>query len=279
LGLLGPLVVADDHGTEIAVPARKERAVLEFLALNVGAVVPRSQIIEALWWETPPLTADKIVQTYVSALRKKLPAGLIETVDAAYCLRLAPDDVDAVCFERLLRAGHDFVEAGDLNRAVACLTDALALWRGEPLVDLADQPVGTAKGRRLIELRLSGEEDLFEARLRLGEHGTAIGDLEAAVDAEPLRERRWAQLMLALYRSGRQADSLHAYGRLRTHLGEQLGIEPTGELRQLEEAIVLQKPELDWQPPPPPRHVPAAKPAPAATHQCPHPAQCVCRTP
>ena len=231
---------------------------LELLALRVGTVVQPGEIMEALWGDAPPRTAGKIIQTYVSALRQKLPKELIETVAGGYRLCVPPDDVDVVRFERLVRAGHDAVEKNDPARAVACLAEASSLWRGDPVADLADQFVGLTEGVRLAELRRSGEEQLFEARLQLGEHTLLVVDLEAAVGAEPLRERRWAQLMLALYRSGRQADALHAYGRLRDHLGEQLGTEPSADLRALEEAILLQKPELDWQPRPGPLDVAAA---------------------
>ncbi len=278
------MVVVDD-GSEIAVSARKERAVLEVLGLRVGTVVQPGEIMEALWGDDSPRTAGKIVQTYISALRQKLPKELIETVAGGYRLSIPADDVDAVRFERLVRAGHNAVEDNDPAWAVACLTEASSLWRGDPVADLADQFVGVSEGVRLAELRRSGEEQLLEARLRLGEHTLLVVDLEAAVAAEPLQERRWAQLMLALYRSGRQADALHAYGRLRDHLGEQLGTEPGADLRALEEAIVLQKPELDWQPPPRPLDVAVAaddgrsRVQPGSTPQRPHSHQLLRRTP
>jgi predicted ATPase/DNA-binding SARP family transcriptional activator len=249
VGLLGPLeIVVND--AEIALTAPKVRAVLELLALRVGTVVPSSEIIDALWGEAPPDTATKIVQTYVSSLRRTALKERIETVAGGYRLCVPPDEVDAVRFERLVRAGHAGLDDNDPGRAAACLAEAASLWRGEPVADLADQFLGVTEGVRLAELRRSGEEALFEARLQLGEHKLLVVDLEAGVAAEPLRERRWAQLMLALYRSGRQADALHAYRRLRDILGEQLGAEPSPELKSLEEAILLQKPELDWQPPP-----------------------------
>jgi predicted ATPase/DNA-binding SARP family transcriptional activator len=253
------LVVSVDDGAEIPVSARKQRAVLELLALRVGTVVQPSEIIDALWGEEPPDSAPNIVKTYVYALRRRLGQGLIETVAGGYRLCLVPEDVDVVRFEQLMRSGHDAIEENDPTRAVASFTEALALWRGEPVIDLADQLKGMAEGVRLAELRRSGEEQLFDIRLRLGEHARLVVDLEAAVGAEPLQERRWAQLMLALYRSGRQSDALHAYERLRTVLGEQLGIEPAPELKALEEAILLQKPELDWKPPPLVPDVRAAK--------------------
>lgn len=249
LGLLGPLVVAVDDCSEVAVTARKQRAVLELLALRVGAVVQLGDLIDALWGEAPPTTANKIVQTYVHALRQKLPSETIKTVSGGYRLSIPAEDVDVGRFERLLRAGHDAIEDSDPGRATEYLSEGLALWRGEPLVDLADQMVGLVEGVRLAELRRSGEEQLFEARLLLGENARLVVDLETAVAAEPLRERRWGQLMLALYRSGRQADTLRAYERVRVHLDELLGVEPGAELKALEEAILLQKPELDWTPP------------------------------
>jgi class 3 adenylate cyclase len=131
---------------------------------------------------------------------------------------------------------------------VGNLVEALGLWRGRALIDLVDRGMGVAEAARLEELRRGAEEDLIDARLALGEHRAVAAESQAAVAAEPLRERRWAQLMVALYRCGRQADALRAYRRLREHLGEELGIEPSGELVALEEAVLLQKPELVWTP-------------------------------
>jgi DNA-binding SARP family transcriptional activator len=249
VGLLGPLLIVDDDGVERSLPARKERAVLAALALRVGRVVPPSELIANIWGDDPPRSAGKTLQTYVSALRRVLPAGVIETTGGGYRLVVPPAQVDVVNFEVLMRQGRQGREEGHYGQAVASLEQALSLWRGEPLAELADQPAGLGEAARLVELRLAGEEELSDCRLALGEHATLIGDLEQAVSAEPLRERRWAQLMVALYRCGRQADALRAYQRLRTQLGEQLGIEPSPELRTLEERVLLQDPDLAWRVP------------------------------
>ena len=173
-----------------------------------------------------------------------LPAGVIETVPGGYRLRVQADQVDAACFAGLVYQGRRALEQKDSERAVEALAAALRLWRGDPLVDVADQPTGMAEAARLVELRRACEELLVDARLAVGEHESLIGDLEAAVAAEPLRERRWAQLMLALYRAGRQADALRAYQRLRTMLADELGIEPSSALRALEAGILNQDQSL-----------------------------------
>jgi DNA-binding SARP family transcriptional activator/class 3 adenylate cyclase len=245
VGLLGPLLVVRDNGVEIAVAAPKERAVLELLALRAGTTVRAWELIDALWGDEPPRSATKTLQTYVSSLRRLLSAGAIETAGGGYRLVVPADAVDVLRFEDLVRRGGRALEQGNATSAMEALTAGLRLWRGEPVVELTDQPTGLAEATRLGELRRGCEEQLAEARLLLGEHHSLVADLEAAVAAEPLRERRWAQLMLALYRTGRQAEALRAFQRLRAQLADELGIEPSAEVRALEEAILLQKPELD----------------------------------
>jgi len=139
----------------------------------------------------------------------------------------------------LLASGHP-------GSAVAEGTRAMELWRGDPLPDLIDGPVGSTEVARLHELRATAEEDLVEGRLQLGDHLGVLPDLQAAVEREPLRQRRWAQLMLALYRSGRQVEALRAFQRVRELLGEEHGVEPSAEIMALERAIVLDAPELQW---------------------------------
>ena len=245
VGVLGPLRVLGQWGP-IPLPAAKPRAVLTALALRPGTSVPVAGLISALWGQDPPRTAEKLVQGYVSRLRRALPAGTITTVAGGYVLALEPHQVDAERFEALVDGARHLVRNGHLHDAAGALREALHLWRGRPLVDLTNQPFGMAEAARLEELRRGAEEDLADARLAVGEHRDAVAGLEAAVADEPLRERRWGQLMLAMYRSGRQADALRTYQRLRHRLDEELGIEPNTELRLLEEAILLQKPELDW---------------------------------
>jgi predicted ATPase/DNA-binding SARP family transcriptional activator len=248
--MLGPLTVVGDDGTEIRLTAAKEKALLSVLALRAGQVVPVGGLKMALWGDREPRSATKTLQGYVSSLRRRLPPGTLESSGGGYRLQVSWHDVDALRFEQLSVQGADAVRQGDSARAAGLLKEALMLWRGEPLADLSDQPAGSRQAARLSELRRSCDELLAEARLSLGEHAALLGDLESAVAAEPLRENRWSQLMLGLYRSGRQADALRAYKRLQNELREQLGIAPGADVKSLEEAILLQKPELDWIAPP-----------------------------
>jgi predicted ATPase/DNA-binding SARP family transcriptional activator len=243
VGVLGPLEVSTDD-EPVLIGSAKERALLSLLALRAGAAVGVGTLIEGLWGDDPPRSARKLVQIYVSNLRRVLPLGSIVTIPDGYRLAVEPARVDTFAFAVLAAAGHT-TAAVDPRAAVATLGEALRLWRGSPVAELADHQLGRAEATSLEETRRTCEEDLADARLASGEHTAAIADLEAAVAAEPLRERRWAQLMLALYRSGRQADALHAFQRLRNHLGEQIGVDPCSDLVALEEAIILHKPELD----------------------------------
>ena len=244
--LLGPLRVLTDDRTQIPLPsARRERAVLSILALRAPSNVPAGELISGIWGDEAPRAAGKNVQTYISSLRKVLPAGMIETTPSGYRLTLARQSIDVGCFEDAVLQGMRAVQAGEPTVAIGVLSEALETWRGEPLLELNDQPVGMAESARLAELRRAAEESLVGARLDAGEHAEIIGDLEAAISAEPLREKRWAQLMLALYRCGRQADALRAYQRLQSMLAEELGIDPSRELRELEEAILNQDQHLD----------------------------------
>ena len=223
MGLLGPLWVVGDDGVEVAIGARKERAVLELLGVRAPGVVTIRELAAALWGDRPPRSATKTLQNYVASLRRSLPAGFIETVPGGYRLQVEAEQVDAACFTRQVDQGRRALEANDCERAVEKLGAALGLWRGEPLVDLADQLAGMAEAARLVELRRACEEFLVDARLAAGEQESLIGDLEAAVAAEPLRERRWAQLMLALYRCGRQADALRGGPAIAVSLGRRAG--------------------------------------------------------
>ena len=241
--LLGALRVKVDE-TEVVIHAPKERALLAVLALAPGNTLRTQDLIDGIWGEDPPLSARKAVQNYISALRRLLPIGVIETEPDGYRLALPADTIDVGVFERLVAEARLASTSGDNQRAVACLRDARRLWRGPPLVELSDHLDGVTQVTRLAEIYHASEEDLAEARLAIGDHQNLVPELEAAVVSEPLRERRWALLMLALYRSGRQAHALRAYQRLRKELGDRLGIEPSPELVALEEAMVLQRPEL-----------------------------------
>jgi peptide/nickel transport system substrate-binding protein len=229
LRLLGALEARVDDGP-IELGARKQRAVLAMLALEVGRAVTVDRLVEGLWGETPPSSAPKMVQLYVSRLRRVLDGSgaRIVTRGRGYELQLPEDGVDAVRFERLLDTRP---------------REALALWHGAPLADLADEPFAAAEIRRLEELRLRATELAIDADLAAGRHAEVIGELDALVDQQPLRERLRAQRMLALYRSGRQAEALEAYRDAREALVE-LGIEPGEELRALHQAILEHDPRI-----------------------------------
>jgi DNA-binding SARP family transcriptional activator len=232
----------DRSGCEVHISAAKQRTVLVSLAVRLGSVVPAWRLIEALWRHNPPASASKTLQTYISALRRSISSGLIETVDDGYRLTVAAADLDTARFEQLLRMGQDAVVTGHPVYGKACLIDALSLWRGEPLADASYDLVATGESVRLSELRRAAEEWLVDARLLAGEHETLVADLESFVAVEPFRERRWEQLMIALYRSARQADALRVYQRYRTALIDHTGLEPSPRICQLEQNFLQQKP-------------------------------------
>lgn len=241
--ILGPLFVETDEGP-LQISAPKQRALLAVLALHRGQSVGAEQLIDTLWGDDPPRSATKTLQTYISGLRRILPHETLRTVPGGYELAFASDDLDADVFERCLKFARRAQEAGEQTAARQLLEDALALWRGPALGDLVREFNGLTAGQRFDELRRVAVEDLHGIRIEMSVDGELVADLEFAVSEEPLRERRWAQLMTALYRSGRQADALRAYRRLQAHLGSELGIEPSAELAQLEQAILLQDPAL-----------------------------------
>jgi len=239
LRLLGPIEARlDDRPIELG--PRKQRAVLAMLALDLGRTVSADRLVEGLWGDEPPSSAPKMVQLYVSHLRRLLDGNgaRIVTRGRGYELQLSDGGVDAVQAERLL--------ADSRGR------EALALWRGDPLADVADEPFAAPEIRRLGELRLQASESAIDADLAAGRHAQVIGELDALVGEQPLREHLHAQRMLALYRSGRQADALAAYGDARTALVGQIGVEPGTELRELQKQILGQDPALDAPPPRPP---------------------------
>jgi DNA-binding SARP family transcriptional activator/DNA-binding CsgD family transcriptional regulator len=239
--LLGSLEASVD-GRAIALGAAKQRAVLAMLALRPNAPVSVDRFVEGLWGEQPPPSAPKMVQLYVSQLRKLLDGEKAEilTRGRGYELRLAADSVDAVRFERLV------ADAAQAERTVnGAARQALALWHGPPLDDLADEPFAAAEIRRLEELWLRARELAIDEALAAAEHAVVIGELEDLVAEQPLRERLHAQRMLALYRCGRQADALGAYRHARNVLVEQVGVEPGSELRDLHEAMLRQDPSLE----------------------------------
>ena len=245
--MLGPEDALDDNGEPLQLGAPRERAVLAWLAVRVPAVVSAGQLIAVLWGDDAPATAAKTVQTLIYRLRRCLPDGTVETVGAGYRLNVSQDRVDAHRFERLAREGSRLAASGEHDTAEKTLAAAIELWRGLPVTDLGT-PLADAEGTRWQEIHETAIDDLRDVRVAAGDTADLIGDLEAAVGATPLRERRWGQLMLALYRSGRQADALAAYQRARGVLVDELGIEPGADLRHLERRILAQDPALDARP-------------------------------
>jgi DNA-binding SARP family transcriptional activator len=248
--VLGPLE-AGAGGRPLSLGGGKPRALLAMLALQAGAPVSTDQLIEGLWGEQPPATAAKMIQIFVSQVRKALDAsgdaGRLVTRGRGYELRIDADDVDALRFERLLAAGAP--------------REALALWRGPPLEELAGEPFAAAEIRRLEELRLAALEAAIDQDLAAGRHRELIGELDALVAQEPLIERFHAQRMLALYRSGRQSEALAAYRQARDVLIDQVGLEPGPDLRRLNDAMLQHDPELDLAAAGAPAARPAAAPA------------------
>jgi DNA-binding SARP family transcriptional activator/streptogramin lyase len=227
--ILGPLEVVED-GRPISIRRGKELALLVYLLLHANEVVPSERLIDDLWDEQPPATAAKILHNAVSHLRKQLGEGRLITKDPGYLLRVEDDELDLNRFERLAREGRP--------------EEALALWRGSPLLDLRDERFADEARRRLEEERLAVLERRIDADLAAGRAAELVSELEQLTASHPLRERLYGQLMLALYRAGRQGDALQAYQRARRTLNAELGLEPTPELQELERKILRQDPEL-----------------------------------
>jgi YVTN family beta-propeller protein len=242
--ILGPLEVIEQ---ERAVPlgGAKQRALLAVLLLHRREVVSTDRLIDDLWGERPPATAAKTVQVYISRLRKALGADLVVTQGRGYVIAAEPDQVDLDRFGELAAEGRRALEDGEPGRASRTLREALALWRGPPLADLAYEPFAQTEIGVLEEARLAALEDRIDADLALGDHARLVGELEGLCRENPLRERLQRQLMLALYRSGRQADALERYRRVRHTMVNELGLEPGRELQELEHAILAQDPALE----------------------------------
>jgi DNA-binding SARP family transcriptional activator/streptogramin lyase len=247
--LLGPLEVFDG-ARAVVIGGGKRRSLLALLVLHGNEVVSADRLIDELWGEHPPPTAAKGLQVYVSQLRKELQNGsdrdgdVLVTRANGYVLVLGPDDVDVQRFERSLNAGERALAAGEPDRAAQRLRQGLALWRGPPLADFTYEAFAQQEIARLEELRMVALEQRIDADLALGRHAQVVGELEALVREHPLRERIRGQLMLALYRCGRQAEALEAYRDGRRHMSDELGLEPGPELRELEARILAHSPEL-----------------------------------
>ena len=243
--ILGPLEVWLD-GKRVELTGGRQRALLAILALRANEVLSSDKLVEELWGESPPPTAHKALQNAVSELRTAVGSGgaeLILTQSPGYVLRLDRDALDARRFERLVAEGRRELEENP-RRAAKLLRDALALWRGEALAEFTYDGFAQREILRLEELRLAALEDRIHADLALGRHTELVAELEPLVAAHPLRERLRGQLMVALYRSGRQADALDVFRQGRAILHEEFGLEPSASLRELEQAILRQDESL-----------------------------------
>src|SRR5215470_1706711 len=247
-GVLGPLEVRAG-GELLTIKGVKERRLLGCLLSRANSVLPLGDIVEALWGADPPRSAAKSVQVYVVRVRKMLNGaagenGLISRLGRGYVLRVARDQVDALEFADLVARARVAAAAGAHGVAATLLRDALGLWRRAAYADFQDTWFGATEAARLEEMRLAAMEARIDADLALGRHAEVTAEIEALVRECPLRERFWAQLMLALYRGGRQSDALLAFRRARGSLTEEIGVEPGPELCALEAAVLAHDPGL-----------------------------------
>ncbi len=241
--MLGPLEVTNETGP-IPLGGPRQRLVLAHLLLRTNRVVPADRLIDEVWADAPPTAARNVLQTYVSRLRKGLGAERLEGRPGGYVLHADPSEIDAHRFTSLVEEARRKAPI-DPAAAVRLYRDADELWRGPALDDLADQPSLRGEISHLEELRATATEDRIVVELSLGRDAQLIAELETLTALHPLRERLWAHLMTALYRSGRQADALAAYRRVRRVLVEELGLEPSGDLQQLERHVLRQDPALE----------------------------------
>lgn len=242
--ILGPIEVWED-GRTVPLGRGKQRAVLALLLLNASRVVSSDRLIDQLWNGQPPATAATALHGHISALRKALGPGVIDTRRPGYVLEVDPAQVDLGRFERLRGDARSALERGDPGGAADKLREALGLWRGEALADIGFEPAIQAEAARLEDLRLNALEDRIDADLGLGRGAELVDELRRLVASHPLRERLHGQLMLSLYRSGRQAEALDAYRRARQILVSELALEPGPALRDLERRVLAHDPALD----------------------------------
>jgi DNA-binding SARP family transcriptional activator len=250
--ILGPLE-AEIDGSPLTLNAGKQRTILAALLACANDLVPVERLIEWSWPRRPPRAAPAVVQAHISRLRRGIeprrpawaPPRVLVYRAPGYVLRLEPDELDMLTFERMVADGRAALEAGDAHRAAGVLGRALALWRGTPLAELAAVDAAQDTVVRLESLRLSALVARIDADLRLGRDLSLVPELESLVRAHPFDERLCAQLMIALYRCGRQAESLEAYARMSDALARELRIAPAPPARRVRQAILLQDPRLD----------------------------------
>ena len=242
-------------GVPVKVGGLKQRALLAVLLLHANEVVSRDRLIEHLWGEDPPEDAAHTVQVFVSRLRKAIGQDILETRAPGYLVRIAAERLDVTRFQRLRVLGREALEQKRAPAAEQVLGEALSLFRGPPLADFEYEPWAQQEVARLEEARLACLEEQVEARLELGHAGELVGELERLVSEHPLRERLRRQLMIALYRHGRQAEALDCYQQINALLRDELGIEPSPELRELQRRILNQDATLALEPPPAPARV------------------------
>src|ERR687888_138120 len=245
--LLGPLGVVDE-GEPVPLGRLKERLVLATLLLHANEFVARERLIDELWGESPPPTARKAVNVYVSQLRKALARNghdPIATADGGYRIGLDVDELDVSRLRQLLARARERASAGELEAAAELLRAALGLWRGPTLAGLLLESRGRDEIARLDELRLTALMDRIDCDIALGRHEEVLGELQVLVGEHPLRERLRAQQMLALYRADRQADALEVYQEARHDLMDELGIEPSESLQRLQQAVLRHDPALE----------------------------------
>jgi DNA-binding SARP family transcriptional activator len=248
ISVLGEVRAALD-GEPLDLGGRRQRSVLALLVIARGEAVPAERLIHDLWGDDPPPAAAGALQAFVSHLRRRLEPGrtarsrgtVIVSVGPGYALRVPDDAVDAWRFEHLVRRA---AEQSDPVVAAEILGRALDLWHGPAFAEYSDQPWARVEGDRLTELREVAREQLLDARLSAGEHAVLVPEIERLVAEQPLREERWRLLVLALYRSHRQADALAALRRARQLLAEELGVDPGPALRELESEVLAQSPAL-----------------------------------
>ena len=247
-GILGPLQVTDATHRRVPLGGPRARELLALLLLHLNRPLSSERLVTAIWGESPSDGAATTLRTHVASVRRVLASAgagdALGTRAGGYHLALDESDLDAEVFVDLVGRGQEALGIGDPSRAAALLGEALALWRGEVLSDLGPPDFADAAVARLGELRVVAEETAMAAALALGQHREVVGRLQELVAAHPFHERFCGQLMLALYRSGRQVDALSAYAETRQRLGDELGLDPSPDLQAVETAVLRQDPAL-----------------------------------